>query len=123
MIGSSPNEDVASISRRCSIQIEIMDEGVNEAFGKSIVDRSDSEKMQYLQFIKLRKRRNHFIFSIENIGQYPAVTDLLMEAIKVLKAKCQTLIEGVDAMKSREDEKVEMDDADSDSDDNMQDVD
>merc|ERR1719242_1213416 len=115
---------VANRPRDCSLcRACIMDDGVNEAFGKSMVDRSDSEKRQYLQFIKLRKRRNHFIFSIENIGQYPAVTDLLMEAIKVLKAKCQTLIEGVDAMKAREDEKVEMDDVDSDSDDNMQDVD
>merc|ERR1712154_759942 len=61
---------------------------------------------QYLDFIKLRKRRDHFIFSIESIGQYPHVTDLFKEAIKVLKFKNQQLIEGIYTMQRREDEMI-----------------
>lgn len=120
---------VAKRPRDCSLcRACIMDDRVNEAFGKSVIDRTDPEKRQYLQFVKLRKRRNHFIFSIENIGQYPTVTDLFQEALKVLKLKCQKLIQGIQEMRSREDEEIEIDEElqdvqGIDDDDNMQDID
>ena len=111
---------VAKRPRDCSLcRACIMDERVNEAFGRRLPDRSGSGKREYGQFVKLRKRRNHFIFSIENIGQYPAVTDLLKEALNVLKLKCQKLIDGVYAMQLRENEKIEVDP----NDDKMQDID
>ena len=92
---------VASRPRDCSMCREcIMDQRVNKTFGRKIkVNGPNGTKlMKYAQFIKLRKRRDHFIFSIENIGQYPNVTDLFDEALKVLQTKCQKLIDGVHEM-------------------------
>ena len=78
----------------------------------------------YETFVKLKKKRDHFIFSIENIGQYPHVTDLFKEAVKVLSAKCQKLIDGVKDMREREDAKMNMDDdMDPDGDDDMEIID
>eukprot|EP01084_Bolivina_argentea_P211782 360161_1 len=110
----------------------IMDDNVNKMFGKSYKDTQDNT--QYEQFVKLRKKRDHFIFTIENIGQYPDVAELFKEAIKVLKLKCQKLIDGVYAMQRREDEEInidqEMNDEQQeegeqyeDGDDRMQDID
>lgn len=55
----------------------VMDDRVHGAFGNSVIDQTDPEKRQYLHFMKVPKRRNYFIFSIEDIGQHPTVTGLL----------------------------------------------
>eukprot|EP01083_Nonionella_stella_P156800 508176_1 len=128
------NQIVIARARDCTMcRACIMDDNVNKMFGKSYKDTQDNT--QYEQFVKLRKKRDHFIFTIENIGQYPDVAELFKEAIKVLKLKCQKLIDGVYAMQRREDEEInidqEMNDGQQeeeeeqyeDGDDRMQDID
>ena len=118
------HEIVAKRVRDCTLcRACILDENVNKMFGKST-----NVEGRYEQFVKLRKKRDHFIFSIENIGQYKKVTDVFFEAIKVLKHKCQQLIDGVEEMKKREDEQIDMDEDEDDDmmhdgDDRMQDID
>jgi DNA-directed RNA polymerase I and III subunit RPAC1 len=40
--------------------------------------------------VKLGRQRDHFIFSIESTGQWDS-DDLLIEALKILRQKCETL--------------------------------
>jgi DNA-directed RNA polymerase I and III subunit RPAC1 len=41
--------------------------------------------------IALRKRKDHFIFTVESTGQLPPDV-LVKEAIKVLASKCQSVL-------------------------------
>ncbi|CAE7352019.1 polr1c [Symbiodinium sp. CCMP2456] len=49
-----------------------------------VVDKGGNEKG-----LELGKRKDHFIFSIESVGQVPA-PDLFERALVKLKEKCQT---------------------------------
>lgn len=40
--------------------------------------------------VKLGREREHFIFSVESVGQMPS-TDLFEESVKILKRKCERL--------------------------------
>ncbi len=40
--------------------------------------------------VKLGRRRDHFIFSIESTGQWDS-DELFLEAVRILKGKCQKL--------------------------------
>eukprot|EP01084_Bolivina_argentea_P150455 262758_1 len=108
------NKIFVSQPRDCSLcRACIMDSNVNKLFGKSVVDKDNNIK--YEQFVKLKKKRNHFIFTIESIGQYPYVTDLFKESINVLKYKCQQLIDGIYTMKQMESQQIlNMDEDDDD---------
>jgi len=41
--------------------------------------------------IRLQRVRNHFIFSVESVGQYKA-RDIVVEALKVLKGKARKMM-------------------------------
>lgn len=42
--------------------------------------------------VTMSRVRNHFIFTVESLGAYPP-EDIFIEAVKVLKKKCQKLLE------------------------------
>jgi len=57
--------------------------------------------------INLARKRNHYIFEIESVGQYP-VEDLFLEAIKILSKKFSTLGTLID-----QEEEVDADDGET----------
>eukprot|EP00484_Ammonia_sp_Unknown_P030468 CAMPEP_0197038612 /NCGR_PEP_ID=MMETSP1384-20130603/15525_1 /TAXON_ID=29189 /ORGANISM="Ammonia sp." /LENGTH=419 /DNA_ID=CAMNT_0042469069 /DNA_START=6 /DNA_END=1265 /DNA_ORIENTATION=- len=127
---SAKHRILVSRPRDCTVcRACIMDEKIDEMFGRVMDENQSDGKVKYEPFVKLRKKRNHFIFSIESIGQYPHVSDLFKEAIIVLKRKCQQLIDGVHSMREREDAAIDLDEEDGlgdeymDGDDRMADID
>jgi DNA-directed RNA polymerases I and III subunit RPAC1 len=56
---------------------------------KDTVSRECLRHPEFEEKVKLGRRRDHFIFSIESTGQWDS-DELFMEAIKVLKEKCIT---------------------------------
>ncbi len=63
---SKSNKIIVSNPSNCSLcRACIMDTKVNRNFGKCVKDNDNNK--QYSQFVKLREKRNHFIFSIESI--------------------------------------------------------
>jgi len=51
--------------------------------------------------IQLIRKRDHFIFSVESIGQYD-VRELFSEALGILHSKCSELLGGIENMENRE---------------------
>lgn len=91
------NGDEASKFAKC------FPDGVVEVIkGKAVVvnprkDTVSRECLRHPEFtdkVALERVRNHFIFTIESIGQLPA-QDLLIEACKVLIEKCEQVQEGL----------------------------
>lgn len=64
------------------------------------------------EYISLRRVRDHFIFSIETTGAY-SPTDVMREAVGVLKQKCETIqkeLKGVQEKKEEENQEDEDED-------------
>lgn len=52
--------------------------------------RDTANEAEYCDYIQLRKRKEHHIFTIETCGAIPAAT-LFKRAIAILRAKCENL--------------------------------
>lgn len=57
---------------------------------KDTVSRECLRHPEFQDKVKLGRRRDHFIFSVESTGQWDS-DELLLEAIKTLKKKCERL--------------------------------
>ncbi|KAH8891897.1 insert subdomain of RNA polymerase alpha subunit [Thozetella sp. PMI_491] len=57
---------------------------------KDTVSRECLRHEEFHGKVKLGRRRDHFIYSIESTGQWPS-DELFLEAVKVLKVKCEKL--------------------------------
>jgi DNA-directed RNA polymerase I and III subunit RPAC1 len=57
---------------------------------KDTVSRECLRHEEFKDKVKLGRIRDHFIFSIESVGQWDS-DELFIESVKVLKAKCQRL--------------------------------
>lgn len=52
----------------------------------------DGWEVEKTSAISVSRKRNHFIFSVESVGQYP-VEQLFIEALSVLQKKCRLNLE------------------------------
>jgi DNA-directed RNA polymerase I and III subunit RPAC1 len=57
---------------------------------KDTVSRECLRHDEFKNKVKLGRVRDHFIFSVESLGQWDS-DELFLEAVKVLKVKCEGL--------------------------------
>jgi DNA-directed RNA polymerase I and III subunit RPAC1 len=80
-------------------------EGMAPGKNKAVIvapekDTVSREVLRHKEFegkVKLGRRRDHFIFSVESTGQWDS-DELFLESVKVLKTKCQKLKKNLDSM-------------------------
>jgi len=64
---------------------------------KDTVSRECLRHEEFEGKIKLGRVRDHFIFSVESVGQWES-DDLFLESVKVLKMKCEALKQNLKTM-------------------------
>ena len=68
------------------------------------LDTMSRECLRHDEFkdkVGLTRIRDHFIFSIESVGQYDSPASIFAESCKVLMNKCQNLLEAVEALEQK----------------------
>ncbi|KAL9680553.1 hypothetical protein QQ045_018434 [Rhodiola kirilowii] len=89
------NEEAEELVRRCPNNIFDIIE-TKKGKKKAVVARPRNCTVHASDLgnsIALRSVKDHFIFTIESVGQYPP-EDLFTEAVKILEKKCESIIPG-----------------------------
>lgn len=91
------DENAEKLKKMCPTNVFDIEDGVavvknprNCSMCRECIRERDDWGTEEIKKINLCRKRNHFIFEIESVGQYP-VEDLFSEAIKILSKKFLTL--------------------------------